>query len=141
MFTVKPDDIQRLDDKQLVELLRALVYAEARSAGVPLSGANIPLQITIPDGGEDGSIQWHNGENHTFYFPSRDVVFQCKTTDRGDSQWMKEVWTKKTQAPKVTTKVLSPAIAGALARGAAYIRSGASPAPPSSASPARRHAP
>lgn len=121
MFTVSAEEIDRLDGKELVELLRALVHAEARSADIPLSGVNVPLQVTIADGGEDGSVLWHGGKPSTSFLPCRDVVFQCKATDHGDAQWTKEVWTKKSQPKRVTKKELSPAISGALLRGAAYI--------------------
>lgn len=121
MFTVTSEEIDRLDGKALVELLRALVHAEARSAGIPMSGIDVPLQVTIADGGEDGSVVWKKGKTRTAFLPCRDVVFQCKATDHGDAQWKREVWTKKTQAADIDEKELSAAIARALKRRAAYI--------------------
>lgn len=121
MFEVEHLDIESFDGLQLVKLLRALLYAEARKAGVPLRHVDVPLQITIADGGQDASVRWQDGESKTDYFPSRDVVFQCKASDHGDAKWTSEVWTKKSQPKKVATKVLNPAIAGALTRGACYI--------------------
>lgn len=56
MFTVQPDEIKDFTGDQLVALLRRLLYAEARKAGVPLRGVEVPLQITVADGGQDGSI-------------------------------------------------------------------------------------
>ena len=64
-FKVTPDQIGRLDSPNLVELLRRLLSAEAREAGIPLAGVNVPLQITVPDGGEDGRILWDGGFDHT----------------------------------------------------------------------------
>lgn len=121
MFTVKAEEIDRLEGKELVELLRALVHAEARSANIPLSGVDVPLQVTIADGGEDGSVTWKKGRKSTSFLPCRDVIFQCKATDHGDPHWKKEVWTKKSQPKTVAKKELNPAITGAIARGAAYI--------------------
>ena len=94
MFTIHPDEIKDFTGDQLVGLLRRLLYAEARKAGVPLRGVEVPLQITVADGGQDGSIFWEGGKDSTDYFPGRDIVFQCKAKDSGDAQWKREVWTK-----------------------------------------------
>lgn len=42
--------------QQLVQFLSRLLHAEAQAADVHLGNINVPLQITIPDGGEDGRI-------------------------------------------------------------------------------------
>ncbi|WP_310116762.1 hypothetical protein [Azospirillum sp. BE72] len=127
MFTVRPSEIEHFDGAELVELLRVLLYAEARKAGVPLRNVDVPLQITIADGGQDASVHWENGEASTAYFPGRDIVFQCKATDHGDSQWKKEVWSKQSQPKKVKAKVLNQAISDVLARGGTYIGVTATP--------------
>ncbi|MCW1432155.1 hypothetical protein [Novosphingobium sp. JCM 18896] len=125
MFAVDPSEIQHLDGLQLVRLLRVLLYAEARKADVPLRNVDVPLQITIADGGQDAIVQWQDGEEATDYFPGRDVVFQCKATDHGDAQWKKEVWTKKSQRKRV--KVLNEAVAAVLERGGSYVGVTATP--------------
>lgn len=125
MFSVDPSEIQHLDGLQLVQLLRVLLYAEARNAGVPLRNVDVPLQITIADGGQDAIVRWEDGEASTHYFPGRDIVFQCKATDHGDAQWKKEVWTKKSQRTRL--KVLNPAISEVLSRGGSYIGVTATP--------------
>jgi len=102
-------------------LLRRLLHAEARRAGVPLRGVHVPLQITVADGGQDGTVSWTGGEASTDYFPGRDIVFQCKAKDYGDAQWEKEVWTKETQPKKVVAKVLNDAVKNILACGGCYI--------------------
>lgn len=76
-------------------------------AGVPLRNVDVPLQITIADGGQDASVHWEHGEASTPYFPGRDIVFQCKATDHGDAQWKNEVWTKKSQSKKAKVKILN----------------------------------
>lgn len=121
MFTVHPDEIKGFTGDQLVVLLRRLLYAEARKAGVPLRGVEVPLQITVADGGQDGSISWEGGNASTDYFPGRDIVFQCKAKDSGDAQWRREVWTKPTQPPRIKKKELSDAVKGVLDRGGSYI--------------------
>ena len=121
MFTVQPDEIKDFTGDQLVALLRRLLYAEARKAGVPLRGVEVPLQITVADGGQDGSILWDGGKASTDYFPGRDIIFQCKAKDNGDAQWKREVWTKPTQPPRIAKKVLNDAVQGVLDRGGTYI--------------------
>jgi len=127
MFKIDPSEIEHLDGLQLVQLLRVLLYAEARKAGVALRNVDVPLQITVADGGQDATIRWQDGEPKTDYLPGRDVVFQCKATDNGDSQWSSEVWTKASQPGKIKTKILNEAVAGALDRGASYIGITATP--------------
>ncbi len=121
MFTVQPNEIKDFTGDQLVALLRRLLYAEARKAGVPLRGVEVPLQITVADGGQDGSISWDGGNASTDYLPGRDIIFQCKAKDGGNAQWKREVWTKPTQPPGVKDKELSDAVKGALDRGGTYI--------------------
>lgn len=121
MFTVHPNEIKDFTGDELVELLRRLLYAEARNANVPLRGVDIPLQITVADGGQDARIVWTGGAKSTNFLPSCDITFQCKAKDAGDAQWEKEVWTKPTQKNTVTTKILNDAVRDALARGGSYI--------------------
>lgn len=121
MFTVHPNEIKDFTGDELVELLRRLLYAEARKAGVPLRGVHVPLQITVADGGQDACIIWTGGEASTDYFPGRDIVFQCKAKDTGNLQWEQEVWTKPTQKKTVPVKILNPAVRDVIARGGSYI--------------------
>ncbi|MBZ9938980.1 hypothetical protein LB518_21970 [Mesorhizobium sp. BR1-1-16] len=121
MFTVHPDEIKDFTGDELVELLRRLLYAEARKAGVPLRGVHVPLQITVADGGQDASIIWTGGEASTDYLPGRDMIFQCKAKDTGNAQWEQEVWTKPTQKKTVPVKILNHAVRDVLARGGSYI--------------------
>jgi hypothetical protein len=50
MFIVDSSQIERLESKALVLLLKRLLHAEARAAEVPLSAVGVPLQINVPDG-------------------------------------------------------------------------------------------
>lgn len=127
MFTVEPSEIEHFDGLQLVALLRVLLHAEARRAGVPLRNVDVPLQITIADGGQDATVRWQHGANKTDYFPGRDIIFQCKATDHGNAKWTSEVWTKQSQSKKIKTKVLNKAVGEVLARGGSYIGITASP--------------
>ncbi len=83
MFEISPEDIERFDGQKLGELLRVLVYAEARKAGVPLRNVAVPLQITIADGGQDASVRWENGEASTPYFSGT----RHRLPVQGDRPW------------------------------------------------------
>ena len=61
VFDAEPNYIATLDSLQLVKLMKRLLLAEARLTSIPLRAASVPLQITVPDGGEDGSISWTGG--------------------------------------------------------------------------------
>ncbi|WP_282118869.1 hypothetical protein [Ruegeria atlantica] len=93
---ISPEQIQRLDEHLLVELLRRLAKAEMLKNGIPLRDVNIPTQIHIPDGGEDGRVSWSGGVNETDYLPSRHTIFQCKRSDPGPAGCKKETWKKGT---------------------------------------------
>jgi hypothetical protein len=125
MFTVDASEIEHFDGKQLVRLLRQLLYAEARATDVPMRNVDVPLQITVADGGKDGSVRWQDGKDNTNFFPGRDVVFQCKATDHGAAQWKNEVWSKASKNKKA--KVLNDAVFGVLDRGGSYIGVTATP--------------
>jgi hypothetical protein len=55
-FEVTSQDIRNLGSASMVRLLEYLLLAEARLTGIPLADINVPLQITIADGGEDARI-------------------------------------------------------------------------------------
>ncbi|WP_292022192.1 MULTISPECIES: hypothetical protein [unclassified Brevundimonas] len=121
MFDIEPKDIADFDGEKTVALLRRLLYAEAQNAGIEPFNVAAPMQITLADEGEDGSVVWKGGKAKTAYFPHRDIIFQCKASDNGDSAWMKETWTKKSARGRTTPRVLNGALTAGLARGAAYI--------------------
>ena len=70
IFDVDPSQIESLDGKALVELMRKLLHAEAQLAGISLSDVSVPLQINVPDGGEDARASWKGGFKKTDYFPN-----------------------------------------------------------------------
>ena len=51
IFTVKSDDLGRLDPTGAVDLFRELLWAEARRIGIEISKINVSSQINVPDGG------------------------------------------------------------------------------------------
>ena len=102
LFEVTAEQIQALDAKQLPKLMAKLIFAEATKTGIPLYLATIPMQITVPDGGEDGRIEWVAGVTHTDYFPSNFVIFQSKAKKTITTASIKnEIVKKKTKNKKI----------------------------------------
>ncbi|MER8713136.1 hypothetical protein [Mesorhizobium sp. M1295] len=120
MFDVDPKQVEDLEAKDLVLLLRRLLHAEAQAAGVPFAGVSVPLQITVPDGGEDGRIVWAGGKDSTDYLPGRITYFQCKASKIGRSGWKKECWEKSTQRRGKDRK-LTPAMTSLIGQGGSYV--------------------
>lgn len=118
IFNAEPDYIATLDSSQLVKLMKNLLLAEARLTGIPLRGTNVPLQITVPDGGEDGSITWTGGIDATPYIPARFTILQSKAQDLTESRVMKEVLAKPR---KGKPPALNDAVGEVLANSGAYI--------------------
>lgn len=121
IFDVAPSQIQCLDAKQLVGLLRKLAYAEAGGAGINLRAVSVPMQITIADQGEDARVTWEGGSENTDYFPSRYSIFQAKAHRRvSPDRWKREVWTKATQK-RGSRRKLNGAIRRVLEKNGAYV--------------------
>jgi hypothetical protein len=118
IFNADPDYIATLDSSQLVKLMKRLLLAEARLTGIPLRAASVPLQITVPDGGEDGSISWTGGADSTPYIPARFTVLQSKAQDLTESRMKKEVLAKPRKGKHPS---LNDAVAEVLANSGAYI--------------------
>lgn len=117
IFEADPEYIASLDSVALVQLMKRLMLAESRLAGIPLRGAAVPLQITVADGGEDGRVEWSGGQAATEYFPSRFTIFQSKAQNLSESLIKREVLKKQKRGrPK-----LSQAILDVLAKRGAYV--------------------
>lgn len=120
IFEATADQITRLKDLRLVELLRRLLTAELTKNGIPLGAGTAPAQITIADGGEDGRVAWHDGPAKTDFLPDRYTIFQCKKSDHGPSVLKEEVWTKASQG-KDKKRKLNEALAETLKKRGAYL--------------------
>jgi hypothetical protein len=121
IFEIEPEHISALDSLDLVRLMKRLLLAESQLAGIPLRAANVPLQITVPDGGEDGRVEWLGGQAETGYFPNRFTLFQSKaqnlTPKAVRSEVLKSVKGKKGEV----AAELKEAFKDVLARTGAYI--------------------
>ncbi|MCA0028172.1 MULTISPECIES: hypothetical protein [unclassified Mesorhizobium] len=119
IFEVTSDQVERLDESQVVDLLRRLISAELNKNSIPLRSGTAPAQITIPDGGDDARVSWSGGPNESDWLPSRFTVFQSKKGTTSPAQLKAETQTKSTQgtnAPK-----LSEALEEAISQSGAYV--------------------
>ncbi len=91
VFDVEPKHIEQLEPGQLVRLLRQLLYLEADRYGIPKSATSVPLQISVPDAGEDGRIRWEGGPEKTDFVPKQFTIFQSKAQGMKPAQCAKEV--------------------------------------------------
>ena len=80
-FKVSGEHVAVLTDRKLVLLVRKLINAEALSEGIGMDRIHIASNVTEPDGGEDGRIEWSEGPERTRFLPSRLCQFQMKTTE------------------------------------------------------------
>lgn len=117
IFEANVEHIRILDSLQLVQLMKRLMLAECRLTNTPLRSTNVPLQITIPDGGEDGKVEWSDGSPTTDFFPSRHSIFQAKAQNLTETSVKKEIISKSKKKPSK----LNDAISEVLAERGAYI--------------------
>ncbi len=80
LFEVTIDDIEHLNDVKLTDLMSRLLFLEADSHKLPDCLIHVSLKTDVPDGGEDGRIEWKDGPTHTKNIPSRLSIWQCKAT-------------------------------------------------------------
>ncbi|HUW62887.1 MAG TPA: hypothetical protein VMZ06_17920 [Candidatus Bathyarchaeia archaeon] len=108
------DDISLLDDRQLTRLLKILLHQEAIFHGISQRACNVPLDITVPDGGEDGRIKWDGGPECTEFLAHRFTSFQVKTEKMGPAKL-------GTHFLKADRKTLKPKVAEVLDAKGSYI--------------------
>jgi hypothetical protein len=104
LFEITHEDINQLNDSQLTNLLRQLLHLEASRFKIAARGISIPLNIDVPDGGEDGRIQWKRGPKSTDYIPSRLTLFQNKARDMGPKAYADEMHQKDSVRLKPRTE-------------------------------------
>ncbi|HEV2513148.1 hypothetical protein [Bosea sp. (in: a-proteobacteria)] len=118
LFDADPDYIATLDSVTLVKLMKRLMLSESRLAGAPLRGAHAPLQITVADGGEDGRVEWTDGQPSTDYFPARFTIFQSKAQNLTDIRVKDEVLKRTSKGMPAR---LSTAISEVISRRGGYV--------------------
>ena len=77
-FEVLENDIKNLSDVNLTRLLRLLLHLEAKKYNIPASSIKVSLEITVPDGGEDGRIRWDGEIEKTNWITNNNTMYQCK---------------------------------------------------------------
>ena len=93
IFEVSAENISALLPQDLAKLLDQLLHLEAKELGIPPASISVGSNITAPDGGEDGRIQWEGDpEPETGgYLPSRFVQFQVKSGKLGPTECANEL--------------------------------------------------
>ena len=93
-FEVTGEHIKPLAERTFPLLLRRLLSAEAHAHDLPQHGIHVASNVTAADGGEDGSIQWTDGPDHTDFLPARFSQFQLKTGRIGPATAGRDVLTR-----------------------------------------------
>jgi hypothetical protein len=115
IWEVTFEDIERLNDKQLAELLHRLLRLEAKRNGIAAPDVlDVPQKITVADGGEDGRIRWTGTPDKTEFIPLRFTIFQCKATNLQPAHCESEITRPKTDE-------LKPMVEEVLDAGGAYV--------------------
>ena len=96
--------IEELDEKRLTRLLKKLLHLEADANSILKSAVDVSLRIHVPDGGEDGRIQWEGGVEKTDYIPNRFTLFQCKAQPMSKAKCKNEILIKRKQELKPKVK-------------------------------------
>lgn len=107
IFNVTSANIKQLGCDQLVSLLRKLLICEASELDFPQSCINVTDDIDIPDGGEDGLIdfrEYFQEQVITDYIPSSYALFQVKAGDINQAAWRNEILNNNTQDLKSNVK-------------------------------------
>jgi hypothetical protein len=123
VFEVDHDDIERLSDVELTDLLRRLLLLEAGRQGIAAGAIQVPLKIDVPDGGEDGRIEWTGGPaaDPNNWLPNRTTLYQVKATDMSPEAAAKEVLRKRKKGEEEADPLLKPRVQQVVEAGGAYV--------------------
>lgn len=107
-FEVTYEDIEGLSADGLTQLTSRLLFLEAEKLGLPKREVDVALNITAPDGGQDGHLEWSEGPDPSGsnWIATRNSLFQVKATKMEPRDCKKEVIQKiaKTAKKKVRKK-------------------------------------
>jgi hypothetical protein len=79
IFTVRNEDLARLNPAEAVEFFRELLWAEARSKGIAVSKVHISTSINVPDGGIDALVEETDGRAGNGLIQIGQTAYQIKT--------------------------------------------------------------
>lgn len=105
-FEVTSQHVAAVSKQMFPALLRRLLHEEADRHGIPADGIHVPDNIDVPDGGEDGRIQWTGEPKRTPFLPGRLCQFQLKTGKIGPSDAGNEVLTSEGKVKCMIRSVL-----------------------------------
>ena len=74
-FEVTSRHLAAVSKQMFPALLRRLLHAEADRHGIPADGIHVSNNIDVPNGGEDGRIQWTGEPERTPFLPGRFCQF------------------------------------------------------------------
>jgi len=57
IFTVKNEDLERLNPQEAIDFFRELLWAEARRIGIQIDKIRVSSRINVPDGGVDAVVE------------------------------------------------------------------------------------
>jgi hypothetical protein len=112
ILEITPDDINKLNDIQLTDLLLRLLRMEAQKFGIPKSCISGSLEIKASDGGEDAHIKWSDGPEKSDWIPNRYTLFQCKA---------EKIEPKKCKTEILSENELKPRVKDVLDNGGSYV--------------------
>ena len=81
MNEINIEDIKRLKDLQLSQLLHHLIGLEADKYQLQEFERSVPFNITSADGGSDGRAIWNGNPETTRWLKNKFTIFQNKATD------------------------------------------------------------
>ncbi len=90
-FDVTADDVQRLNNVQLRDVLRLLLEAEARQRGIPQAAIFIGGDQNAADGGVDGRVEWVGDPEPAGWVPCRKTLFQSKAEEMAPADLRREL--------------------------------------------------
>ena len=105
-FEVAGEHITALNERWFPHLLRRLLSAEALAHDLPAAGIHVAGNVTAPDGGEDGRIEWTGGPDRTAFLPSRLVQFQLKAGKISPAAAGREILARKGEVKDMVRSVL-----------------------------------
>ena len=105
-FEVAGEHITALNERWFPHLLRRLLSAEALAHDLPAAGIHVAGNVTAPDGGEDGRIEWTGGPDRTAFLPSRLVQFQLKAGKISPAATGREILTREGEVKDMVRSAL-----------------------------------
>src|SRR4051812_23913879 len=100
-FEISIEQLESLEEKQLVILVRKLLNLEAEKNGISAAAISITENTKAADEGEDASVTWTATPIRTIWVSSQKTIFQIKASSMGPAACRTEILLKdKTEIKK-----------------------------------------